>query len=389
MSIAWRLALVLLAVVSLATWWLLEWSLSELRPRYLEAAEEVLIDTSRLLAEVVAIEHEAAVSADIPVAASQLRLERFAQAMEQGIAQRFQAQVYQLTKEFVDVRVYVTDATGIVRYDSHQLDQGADYSQWRNILLTLRGEYGARSTRFDPQDPHSSVLHISAPIMVSQQLVGVLTVAKPVSNLSYFTKLARDRIILVVLLLMSGVLLVILLASRWIIHPLRQFQQYVSAITSGSRPQTPSFRAAEMQQLVTAFEQLRDALAGRDYATRYVTQLTHEMKSPLTTLRGAAEILQQQALSSADQQRFAQHVERESQRLHALVDRSLRLAMVENTKSLQRHEPIAWISLIESVVAEFTAELDRRDIELQTDYSLMNQSSSDQPMDTGSVALSS
>ncbi len=44
-------------------------------------------------------------------------------------------------------RVYLTDARGKVVFDSSGQATGQDYSRWNDVWLTLRGQYGARSTR--------------------------------------------------------------------------------------------------------------------------------------------------------------------------------------------------------------------------------------------------
>ena len=38
---------------------------------------------------------------------------------------------------------------------------------------------------------------------------------------------------------------------------------------------------------------MRDALAGRNYVADYVQTMTHEVKGPLSAIRGAAELLQE------------------------------------------------------------------------------------------------
>jgi hypothetical protein len=55
-----------------------------------------------------------------------------------------------LAKNQVSHRIYVTDAKGIVLLDSSGQALGKDYSRWNDVYLTLRGQYGARSTRSDP-----------------------------------------------------------------------------------------------------------------------------------------------------------------------------------------------------------------------------------------------
>ena len=97
-----------------------------------------------------------------------------------GYTQRpIQAWIWDTRKTTLDMRITVTDAQGMVLFDSDGKDEGADYSRWRDVHPQLRGEYGARTTRAVKDDESSSVMHVSAPIMVDGRIAGVLTASKP------------------------------------------------------------------------------------------------------------------------------------------------------------------------------------------------------------------
>src|SRR5205085_3629525 len=105
---------------------------------------------------------------------------RFAAGIAALGQRNLDAAIWNFEKKRVDYRIYVTDARGIVVYDSAGRDLGKDYSRWNDVYLTLRGRYGARSTRSDPKDDASSVMHVAAPIRGADgRIIGVLTVAKP------------------------------------------------------------------------------------------------------------------------------------------------------------------------------------------------------------------
>jgi two-component system sensor histidine kinase CreC len=57
---------------------------------------------------------------------------------------------------------------------------------------------------------------------------------------------------------------------------------------------------------------MRDALAGRNYVADYVQTLTHEVKSPLSAIRGAAELLQEPGMPRAERQKFLGNITRET-----------------------------------------------------------------------------
>ena len=72
---------------------------------------------------------------------------------------------------------------------------------------------------------------------------------------------------------------------------------------------------------------------GRNYVADYVQTLTHELKSPLSAIRGAAELLRE-PMSEADRQRFLANIARETQRIQELVDRMMELTALESRRSL-------------------------------------------------------
>ena len=88
-----------------------------------------------------------------------------------------------------------------------------------------------------------------------------------------------------------------------------------------------------------AYDEMRDALAGRNYVADYVQTLTHEVKGPLSAIRGAAELLQE-PMADADRSRFIANIARETQRIQELVDRMLELTALESRKSLDRATPV-------------------------------------------------
>ena len=72
----------------------------------------------------------------------------------------------------------------------------------------------------------------------------------------------------------------------------------------------------------------------RAYVERYVHTLTHELKSPLAAIRGAAELLQGE-MPLEQRQRFVGNIDSESARMQQLIERLLNLAQVEQRQGLE------------------------------------------------------
>ncbi len=171
MHIGLRIFFGFFLIVGLATVLTLRVFVQEVKPGVRQAMEDTLIDTAHVLAALAADDMKAGRIADGD----------FARHMAALRDMPVDADVSGLHKDSIGYRVYVTDARGIVRFDSTATDVGRDYSRWNDVYLTLRGKYGARSTRTNPDDEASTVMHVAAPIRDGDggRIIGVLTVAKP------------------------------------------------------------------------------------------------------------------------------------------------------------------------------------------------------------------
>ena len=84
---------------------------------------------------------------------------------------------------------------------------------------TLKGGYGARTTPDDPARPDSAVMYVGAPIHWNNQIVGVVSVGKPVRSFGQFLQSARDKLLVVGITSAVSVILLALLVSVWLVRP--------------------------------------------------------------------------------------------------------------------------------------------------------------------------
>lgn len=339
MSIRTRLVLTFLVIGSLGFYLLTRWLVNDLRPRYLETLEESMVDTATVLSCMVAPTS----AGDGPTLAP-LRL-----AMDEATRRRISARIYDITKTRVNVRVYVTDTRGVVLFDSDGgRDEGKDYSKWNDVCRTLRGAYGARTTLVVPGDQRTAILHVASPILSDGKLVGVLTVCKPADSLTLFLEAARMNTIFGGALAAVAVILLGMVLTVWITRPIRHLTDYANAIRDGHRMPLPALGRSEIGTLGASFETMREALEGRQYVENYIQTLTHEMKSPLSTISGASELLAEDM--PADQRaRFLANIRRETARIQDLVDRLLLLASLENRRELHDIETLDLSGLVHDV----------------------------------------
>jgi two-component system sensor histidine kinase CreC len=339
MPLGVRIFLVYFLFVGLAGWFVLSTVMDEIRPGVRQSTEETLVDTANLLAEILRDE----------VKAGTLGQGRLNDALEAYGQRQPQATIWGLTKAEVNHRIYVTDDQGIVLLDSTGQAIGQDYSRWNDVLLTLRGQYGARSTREDSNDPDSSVMYVAAPIKDGERIIGVVSVAKPNRTLQPYIERSQTRLGWLGAGLIGLGLLIGAALSWWLSAALGKLTRYAQAVSEGQRAEAPQVRGGELGQLAVAVERMRTELEGKAYVERYVHTLTHELKSPLAAIRGAAELLDGD-MPPEQRQRFVANIQQESARLQNLIERLLHLAQVEQRQGLEERVTVPLAPLVDELL---------------------------------------
>ena len=354
MNISVRLFIGYFLVVGLAAWFVLNTFVKETEPGIRQATEETLVDAAHVLAELAAPE----------LAAKRLERGPFADAVRAAIRRSPQADISGVHKESIDFRIYVTDARGIVIYDSRNAAIGEDFSHWRDIARVLRGEYGARSTREDPYDPNSSVMHVAAPIFWQGELIGVLSLAKPMSSIAPYAEHAAQRVKQSGLLLLAVSAAIGLFFTGWLTWSLNRLRAYARAVAEGRKAEPPTGGGYQLSELARALAQMREKLEGKQYVEKYVQNLAHEMKSPLTAVIGAAEILEGDPPAD-DRHRFAASIGEQSRRLQTIIDRMLMLARLEQLQSPEGSVAVDLKKLLKTSIEARRPQLDARRLDCQ------------------------
>lgn len=350
MRFSTRIFLGYFLLVALLAAYVLNLVREEIKPAMRQSAEEVLLDTANLLAVMV--------QPDFVV--DRLDDGRFAAALEQFSSRQFSAKITDITHERTYMRVYVTDAHGIVLLDSDQKDVGQNYSRWRDVSRTLRGEYGARTSLSDPENPLSSVMYVAAPIKKGDQIVGVLSVSRPNWAMQPYVTLSENKLAhMTIVIILVGLLAGALFSWR-LSRSITQLTDFARNVSTGKSVVVPRFIAnRELTSLANALGTMRDELDGKSYIENYAHELTHELKSPLAGIRASAELLQDE-LSTADRQRFLQHIEAEVIRMQRVVDYLLQLASVEARHELQNAKLCSLKTLIQDQIDALVSQREQR-----------------------------
>lgn len=362
-----------------------------IKPTAQRVVEDTLVDISRMLA--VSIRYALVSTDEKSNVQNTLQNPQFRQHFQQQLSQIFndsrvsnfaplsrstvttKAEWYD-RKTQSQLHIYVTDNAGVVLYDSQNQWVGQDFSRWNDIYLTLHGKYGARSSRTDPNDSTTSVMYVASPIVgTNGELMGVVSVGKPVATLMPYIKANEADMIQILLSITALLLGVAVLVAWWLRHSIwlvNRYTQNLAVNSPASLEQKPFlsgnllkpfqrvkkeftttpffYLGKELNQLITTIDDMKQTIENKGYVTDYVHTLTHELKSPLTAIRASAELLGED-LPAHDREQFSHTILQQSDKLQHLVERLLLLAKIEQPTFKLTLEPCNISELLQLAIA--------------------------------------
>jgi len=341
-------------------WFTLDNAIERLNDGMRQSAESVLVDVSNILASFIEDELHQNSAQNTP---NTDQLNRVFTGLEQ---RALAAQIYQVVKTSVDSQVYVTDQKGIVIYDSNGQNLGKDFSKWRDVRFTLEGKYGARTSyiypdQTEPDDPQAMV--IAAPIKYNGGIVGVLSVLKPIDSfndhlVTESAQLQRYAFALLLLALVIGYLL-----SLWFTYSLNKIANYARDTAEAKKVDAPTFHDTRLAALSESISYMRSQLDGKEYVENYIHSLTHELKTPITSIQGAVELMTED-MPSEDREKFLNNINTSNQRMSRLVERMLSLAKLESLTKLVATSEFDVIPTIKRLVQERSPTIDSRELKI-------------------------
>ncbi|MDQ6835777.1 MAG: HAMP domain-containing histidine kinase, partial [Actinomycetota bacterium] len=142
------------------------------------------------------------------------------------------------------------------------------------------------------------------------------------------------------------------LAGARVSAPLRRMAAVATRVDAGElEPRMePGDGRGEVGVLADAFNHMLDRLTGELKGQReFIADASHELRTPITVIRGQLEVLAaQESPSAADVRLAEEHVHREITRISRLVDDLLLLAQAEHTNFL-RPQPIDLAQFVEQL----------------------------------------
>ncbi|WP_342150038.1 ATP-binding protein [Methylorubrum sp. SB2] len=183
-------------------------------------------------------------------------------------------------------------------------------------------------------------LFTAMPIRVGERVAGVVYASRTPSNLVRHLYGERVKLALAAAAVLAAVLAIAALFSRAITRPIHALVARSHAIARGDRAvlaEPGPLGTREIARLSRGLDRMAHELRERsDYIATFAAHVSHELKTPLTAIQGAAELMRDaqaspaDAMSPAEQTRFLDNILADTGRLTALLGRLRELARADN-----------------------------------------------------------
>jgi len=281
-----------------------------------------------------------------------------------------------------------------------QLKEQAQEDGSRILILTPKGEVLAdtedrlvgqqlqvptRETRREGQIPYlrgqlttpdgDSVIYVAlptaalrSPAVGEQRLVVVVTMAQPQA-----VTFLGDLLVQLSLAGLAAFVISILLAyliARSIAKPLQRITLATEKIARGDYDQQLNITSPdEVRRLATSFNVMtQEVKASRQAQRDFVANVSHELKTPLTSIQGFSQaILDGTARDGEAQRHAAQVINDEAERMARLVNELLDLAKLDAGQIVMAQEPVDMGQLLRGCVEKLTPQAGQGGVELKLD----------------------
>lgn len=150
-------------------------------------------------------------------------------------------------------------------------------------------------------------------------------------------------------------------------------EEAISMLTSKGRREfdvvaVPVREGGEKEHTILIFDDRTDEHRMQDMRAEFVANVTHELKSPLTSIRGFIETLRRSNPSDeAVRERFLDIIEIEAERLEQLITDILVLSEIESKKNERDIESLNLNDVVEEVLVLFDEKADEKKITINAE----------------------
>ncbi|WP_299880558.1 HAMP domain-containing sensor histidine kinase [uncultured Cocleimonas sp.] len=255
------------------------------------------------------------------------------------------------------------------------------------VQQALKGEYAAVLRERISDEPPPSIASLSRgtgirvftafPIIDQGQVYGVVYLSRTPQNILKHLYSIKEKVILLSLVLLGLTGLIVLFISSRLSRPIRELIEQTQKVTSGESETVEVLKQPgtyELSKLSNSFAKMSQTLHERSqYIQQFASHVSHEFKTPLTSMQGSLELLQEHGddMPKEQHQRFINNLQDDTERLKRLVNRLLEQARADSLQgSAESTNLLDCMKAIESRYADENIQFNYSGLELDKQVSI-------------------
>ncbi len=296
--------------------------------------------------------------------------------LRDDMAARDRQAIQEMTAELarsLEVRITIIGSDGRVMADTAQIPGEMDnHSERLEMKRAMHGGTG-ESIRYSDTLQYS-MKYVAVAVESGGTVVGFVRLALSLEDLEQQIQVIYRTVLIGGLVAFVCVLVVGTIITRGIITPITEMTEVAQAISRGDFSKRLKVKSTDelgvlAQSLNSMADELRltiDDLRRMDKVrTDFVANVSHELKTPLTSIRGFIETLEDGALEDkANARRFLAIIKKHANALSNITDDLLRLSELESVEARIERAPFDLRALVEEVASGFALALEEKGQEL-------------------------
>jgi two-component system, OmpR family, sensor kinase len=281
-----------------------------------------------------------------------------------------------LRRRRIPTRLVVLDSRNTIQYDSENIFRPGSplnatsepYTPpFDNTLPMLRGNFedpnGGGRWAFVALAPQPGQVNTLMLAVEMPAQLGVTQVARLYGD-DVLRPLFQAGIIGLVIALVLSYLI-----TRSVARPLQKVAQVAAAVSKGKLNQrAPVEGPSEVRTVAESINTMMEEVAATQAAQRdFLANVTHDLRTPLTSIQGFSQAISEGVASPAAAQRAGQIIYDEAGRLHRMVEELLDLAKIEAGRMKMRHSDVQLHSILNAVVERLSGKASEKDLTIESD----------------------
>ncbi len=265
--------------------------------------------------------------------------------------------------DFSSGQLTYTDRSGNI---NESLASDAVYEQLR---LILEGREIRATGLFSELGAH--IVTIGVPWTYSDgQVVGAVLLHIPVDKLRVSIMSVLPQVVFPAgISLLLGVILAFLVARSQTL-PLREIESAVRAFSRGELSRRVNLNCGgELEQLGNSINRMASELSSQEESRRsFVANVSHELRSPMTSMKGYVQAMLDGTIPQQDQPRYLQVVLDETNRLTDLVRDLLDLSRLESGKFPMDIAPFDANEMMRRILIRFEQRIEQKGMDVEVQF---------------------